>query len=108
MFNQHYLGLMFPFKAADGSEKGGFLDELVGVDEVVGGRRLRAAGGRGSQGGGVGDLEGESVGVGFEDGDGDEDGEGMSGTREMRGKRKRVRDLSRLWMYLGGGSPAGE
>lgn len=97
------MGPMFPF-STKGSAEGAFLDELVGVDEgmreaVVVGKRLGTV----SQGGGGGDLEGGiadvgNVGVGFED----RDGEGVSGVRG-----KRVRDLSRLWMYLGGGSPEG-
>lgn len=122
MFNQHYLSAMFPRHGGAGGVNGflkmngtasGFLDTVVDVDEEVAIRREDMA---------VGILGGEGR---FEVGKrgrwevkGGEKGEVKVGKRgEVLGEEglmdgvcrevegRSVRELSRLWLYLGGRSP---
>jgi len=124
MFIQHYLDPMFPLARRDA---GDFLDRVVDVDEgtAVGreGMAIRKIGVMRRES----CLEGEKVEAGaerLESGEGalglilDEErkGKGLKGLRiefleqglvrceEARGKT--VRQLSRLWRYTDGGSPA--
>ena len=135
LFNQHYLDVMFPQSSANKNTNGlsngiskldhmanGFLDTVVEVHESLAWNRENAALGK------MGIMRRESeAGPLFEFGDGKIVPEGAvadgkvkgrekgevsiellhsgedGGLRDARGKS--VRELSRLWMYLGGGSP---
>jgi hypothetical protein len=124
MFNQHYLSTMFPIAGDALFGKEGFLDQVVDVDEDTADKRevsasvnvgIRRAESR---------LDGEQLKLELGDGEdvnlgtlekrlrreargkvsivGGErsEGEGMNG-----GKGVTVRELSRLWRYVGGGDP---
>ncbi|KAL9121308.1 MAG: hypothetical protein Q9187_002131 [Circinaria calcarea] len=113
LFNQHYLGSMFPFSAATGRSTveaaRGFLEQVVQVDEETAERREREAGVRGEglrreswlQGVGEGNREGkEGAGMGMQ-----QKAVVQAGAEVWQAKGKTVMDLSRLWMYLGGAVP---
>lgn len=121
MFNQHYLSCMFPIAGDPGHLKeGGFLDQVVDVDEGTADKREADANIK------LGIRRQESRLDQLEMGDGEDvklrvlektlrreergklnivggkDGEVSSGDG---GKKETVKDLSRLWRYVGGGDP---
>lgn len=129
MFNQHYMDAMFPLELVDQPDQAlldRFLDKVVDVDEKTARKREMVANrnmGIMRQESGIEFGDGQAVpvrplvnggngrpqhqtdeaGIGFVNaGEGAVFGLG----REARGKT--VRELSRLWMYLGGASPGGE
>lgn len=118
MFNQHYLSAMFPRcgeagGGVDGFLKngmvGGFLDTVMDVDEEVALRREDIAvgilGGEVGKGGMVRVKGGKKweVKVGKKGEVLGEEGLIDGVCREVEGRS--VRELSRLWLYLGGRSP---
>lgn len=110
VFNQHYLSVMFPL-AARSWEAGGdggfgklngmasmFLDELVDVYEALAMKREDTA---------VGVLcreAGDARVKGIKKGGADREMPVEDGMRREVGARS-VRELTRLWLYLGGRSP---
>lgn len=120
MFNQHYLDPMFPLDKARANE---FLDRVVEVDETTASRRESVSAQQ------TGIMRQESSLENFEFGDGRvvpvggaasrngksrRDGAGIgsginfvepSGLGVAQARGKTVRELSRLWRYVGGGSP---
>lgn len=129
MFNQHYMDVMFPLELADEPDQALldiFLDKVVDVDEKTARKREIVANRN------MGIMRQES---GIEFGDGqalpvrplvnggsdkpqhrtDEAVIGFINAGEAavlglgwEARGKTVRELSRLWMYLGGASPPGE
>jgi hypothetical protein len=129
LFNQHYLGPMFPL---DPSMAGEFLDQVVDVDEKLEMRRrgtaVQGSGAlrRESSGKSINSIKGLQV-VSEQNGDRIKWGDGESipvgmlvddqglgddlmisfsqGQTEFDAKGKTVSQLSRLWRYAGGGNP---
>ena len=121
MFNQHYLNTMFPLDEAKASE---FLDQIVDVDEALANKREKKAmqqmsdmrldsemGSSKSVEPKIGDMLPFELVVNSEIRSYDPDQllmkylEPIAATNE-KAKGRTVRQLSRLWKYVDGGSPA--
>ena len=122
MFNQHYLDPMFPLDKTRSNENG-FLDQVVDVDEETANKRESVS----VQQAGMMRCESSLENFGFGDGtvgarargsktptdgaanaalgiDFVEQANSRTGVTQARGKT--VRELSRLWRYMGGASPS--